>query len=76
MLFVVVKCVLVASPGFVKDQFCEYMFQQAIKNDWKVISDNKSRFILVSVKCFHFHIYSGVKIDGNVDIIGEYGKGE
>ncbi|XP_035690722.1 protein pelota-like [Branchiostoma floridae] len=45
--FEIVKCVLVASPGFVKDQFCEYMFSQAIKTDCKVITENKSKFLLV-----------------------------
>lgn len=34
--FDVVKCVLIASPGFVKDQFFEYMNQQAVKTDNKV----------------------------------------
>lgn len=34
--FDVVKCILVASPGFVKDQFFEYMYQQAVKTDNKV----------------------------------------
>lgn len=34
--FDVVKCVLIASPGFVKEQFFEYMIQQAIKTDNKV----------------------------------------
>jgi protein pelota len=32
--FDVVKCVLIASPGFVKDQFYSYMFQQAVKNSY------------------------------------------
>lgn len=45
--FDVVKCVLIASPGFVKDQFFEYMFQQAVKTDNKVLLDNKSKFMLV-----------------------------
>lgn len=35
--FDVVKCVLLASPGFVRDQFFEYMFQQAVQSDIKVI---------------------------------------
>lgn len=34
--FDVVKCVLLASPGFVKDQFFEYLNQQAVKTDNKV----------------------------------------
>jgi len=45
--FSIIKCVLVASPGFVKDQFSEYMFSQAIKLDQKVITENKSKFLLV-----------------------------
>lgn len=44
--FDVLKCILVASPGFVKDQFSEYMFNQAVKLDQKVILENKSKFIL------------------------------
>ena len=32
-----------------QDQFCEYMFQQAVKNDWKSITENKSKFLLVSI---------------------------
>ncbi|XP_017483161.1 PREDICTED: protein pelota [Rhagoletis zephyria] len=45
--FDIVKCVLIASPGFVRDQFYEYMYQQAVKNDIKLLLDNKSKFILV-----------------------------
>ncbi|XP_052892303.1 protein pelota [Anopheles moucheti] len=45
--FDLVKCILIASPGFVKDQFYEYMFQQAVKTDNKVLIDNKSKFMLV-----------------------------
>ncbi|XP_057322452.1 protein pelota [Microplitis mediator] len=52
--FDIVKCVIIASPGFVKDQFMEYMIQQAIKTDNKVLLDNKSKFILV-------HASSGFK---------------
>lgn len=45
--FDIVKCVLVASPGFVRDQFYEYMFQIAVKTDNKVLLENKSKFMLV-----------------------------
>lgn len=45
--FDIIKCVLVASPGFVKDQFAEYMFAQAIKLEQKVLTENKSKFLLV-----------------------------
>lgn len=52
--FVVVKCVLIASPGFVKDQFFEFMIQQAVKSDNKVLLENRSKFMLV-------HASSGFK---------------
>ncbi|CAO1363939.1 unnamed protein product [Diamesa tonsa] len=52
--FDVIKCVILASPGFVKDQFYEYMYQQAIKSDIKVLFENKSKFMLV-------HASSGFK---------------
>ncbi|GFT04209.1 protein pelota homolog [Nephila pilipes] len=45
--FDIVKCVLIASPGFVKDQFYEYMMQMALKADNKIILENKGLFVLV-----------------------------
>ena len=36
-----------------QEQFCDYMFQQAIKNEWKAITENKSKFILVSQKAWN-----------------------
>ncbi|XP_073981649.1 pelota mRNA surveillance and ribosome rescue factor isoform X2 [Rhodnius prolixus] len=45
--FDIVKCVLLASPGFVRDQFYEYMFQEALKTDNKLLMDNKSKFLLI-----------------------------
>ncbi|CAH3043321.1 unnamed protein product [Porites evermanni] len=61
--FDVIKCVLVASPGFVKEQFCDYMFQQAIKNEWKAITENKSKFILVHSSSGHKHTLKEVLAD-------------
>ncbi|EEC15921.1 meiotic cell division protein Pelota/DOM34, putative [Ixodes scapularis] len=52
--FDVIKCVLIASPGFVKDQFYEYVFQAAVKLDLKVLLENKGKFVLA-------HASSGFK---------------
>ncbi|XP_046474842.1 protein pelota [Neodiprion pinetum] len=52
--FDVVKCILLASPGFVKNQFMEFMIQEAVRTDNKVILDNKAKFMLV-------HASSGFK---------------
>jgi len=45
--FEIVKCVLIASPGFLKDQFFDYLMQESTKTENKVILDNKSKFLLV-----------------------------
>ncbi|XP_076549213.1 pelota mRNA surveillance and ribosome rescue factor [Osmia lignaria lignaria] len=45
--FDIVKCVILASPGFVKDQYMDYMVQQAVQSDNKIILENKSKFLLV-----------------------------
>ncbi|CAG9585244.1 unnamed protein product [Danaus chrysippus] len=45
--FSIVKCIIFASPGFVKDQCFDYIMQQAIKTDNKLLIDNKSKFLLV-----------------------------
>ena len=39
---------LVCSPGFVKDQFYEYVFAEAVKQDIKLLMENKPKFLLVS----------------------------
>lgn len=44
--FDVTKCIIVASPGFVKDQFIEYMWQQANKHETKALLDNRDKFLL------------------------------
>lgn len=61
--FDIVKCVLVGSPGFVKDQFCEYMFQQAVKQDLKILLENKSRFVQVHSSSGHKHALKEILTD-------------
>ncbi len=60
LLISVVKCVLVASPGFVKDQFYEYLFQYAVKMDNKVLLENKSKFLLVHSSSGFKHSLKGI----------------
>jgi len=59
--FDVVKCILIGSPGFVKDQFFEYMIQQAVKTDNKVLLENKSKFMLVHSSSGFKHSLKGSK---------------
>ncbi|XP_047498653.1 protein pelota-like [Penaeus chinensis] len=45
--FDLMKVVLIASPGFVKDQFFEHMMKNAAQTDNKVLLENKGKFVLV-----------------------------
>jgi len=58
--FDVVKAILVASPGFVKDQFFEYLMQQAVKTDNKLLLENKSKFILTHSSSGFKHSLKGM----------------
>lgn len=58
--FEVVKCIIIASPGFVKDQFFEYMFQTAIKTDNKLLLENKGKFMLVHASSGFKHSLKGL----------------
>lgn len=45
--FEIVKCFLIASPGFVKEQFSEYLWSEAVRAEYKVLLENRSKFVLV-----------------------------
>lgn len=44
--FKVVRCVVIASPGFTKDQFRDYLLLEAERRELRPIIENKSRLIL------------------------------
>lgn len=54
------KVILIASPGFVRDQFFKFMMDEAVKNDIKVILDNKSKFLLVHSSSGFKHSLKGM----------------
>ncbi|KAJ1519834.1 hypothetical protein ONE63_004080 [Megalurothrips usitatus] len=64
--FDVVKCVIIASPGFVRDAFFEYMMQQAVKTDNKVLLDNKGKFLLIHSSSGFKHSLKEVLADPSV----------
>ncbi|XP_012675966.1 protein pelota homolog [Clupea harengus] len=51
--FDVVKCVLIASPGFVKDQFVNYLFREAVRQDNKLLLENRPKFVTVHSSSGH-----------------------
>ncbi|RKP08631.1 eRF1 domain 1-domain-containing protein [Thamnocephalis sphaerospora] len=53
--FDVVKAVLVASPGFVKDNLFQYIMEEAEKRELKELLANKNKFVLVHCSSGHKH---------------------
>lgn len=41
----VIKCILVASPGFTKDQFLEYLWKEAARHDYKQLLECRQKFL-------------------------------
>ncbi|CAG8441080.1 3848_t:CDS:10 [Acaulospora morrowiae] len=64
--FEIVKVVICASPGFVKDQLYKYIFEEAVKNDIKQLLENKSKFILIHCSSGHKHALQEVLQDANI----------
>ncbi len=44
--FTVVRCLVIASPGFTKDQFYDYMMLEATRRELRGLIENKSKIIL------------------------------
>uniref|UniRef100_A0A3Q0S9X2 Protein pelota homolog n=1 Tax=Amphilophus citrinellus TaxID=61819 RepID=A0A3Q0S9X2_AMPCI len=64
--FDVVKCILVGSPGFVKDQFMTYLFKEAVRQDNKVLLENRPKFMLVHSSSGHKYSLKEILSDPTV----------
>eukprot|EP01102_Stenamoeba_stenopodia_P005193 TRINITY_DN15714_c0_g1_i1.p1 TRINITY_DN15714_c0_g1~~TRINITY_DN15714_c0_g1_i1.p1 ORF type:complete len:387 (+),score=71.03 TRINITY_DN15714_c0_g1_i1:108-1268(+) len=64
--FDVVKAVIVASPGFTKDQFFQYLSNEMVKQDNKILLQNKSKFLLAHSNTPHKHGLKEVLTDNAV----------
>lgn len=53
--FNVVRCLVVAGPGFTKDQFYNYMLSEATKRELRPIIENKSKIVLVHASSGYKH---------------------
>ncbi|KAI3658780.1 hypothetical protein MP638_002580 [Amoeboaphelidium occidentale] len=51
--FGVVKVMLIASPGFYKEKFLEFILREAQKNENKMILSNRDKFLLVNCSSGH-----------------------
>ncbi|KAI7852984.1 hypothetical protein BDC45DRAFT_512004 [Circinella umbellata] len=61
--FDIIKAVIIASPGFVREQVYQYIFDQAVKTDNKVLMENRSKFVLIHSSSGHKHALNEVMQD-------------
>mmetsp|Transcript_14920 Transcript_14920/g.22053 ORF Transcript_14920/g.22053 Transcript_14920/m.22053 type:complete len:287 (+) Transcript_14920:186-1046(+) len=64
--FAKVKCVLLASPGYVKDDFYKYMMAECVRRDDRPLIENKSKFVLCRASSGHKHALEEVFSDPNI----------
>ncbi|XP_056894282.1 protein pelota homolog isoform X2 [Takifugu flavidus] len=64
--FDVIKCILVGSPGFVKDQFISYLFKEAVRQDNKVLLENRPKFMMVHSSSGHKYSLKEILSDPTV----------
>ncbi|KAI3910703.1 hypothetical protein MKW92_045149 [Papaver armeniacum] len=64
--FTVVRCAVIASPGFTKDQFHKYLLLEAERRQLRPIIENKSRILLAHTSSGYMHSLKEVLDDPNV----------
>ena len=64
--FEIVKAVIIASPGFIKDGFFDYLISYCTKMNSKNILENKHKFILCHSSSGHKHALKEVLSDPSV----------
>jgi len=66
--FEILKVVIIAGPGFIKDQFFTYIFDQATKEDNKSILQSRFKFLAVHSSSGHKHALQEVMNDTTVQV--------
>eukprot|EP00755_Sulcionema_specki_P011922 Sspe_Gene.8110::Locus_2763_Transcript_1_1_Confidence_1.000_Length_1398::g.8110::m.8110/K06965/PELO, DOM34, pelA; protein pelota len=60
----IVKCLLVCSPGFVREDFHKYAMAEAVKHEkYKEVLQNKSKWVLAPCSSGHMHCIKEVLAD-------------
>ena len=61
-----VKCVVLGSPGFVKDDFWKYALAESVRRDDRPIIENKGKFVLCRASSGHKHALEEVFSDPGI----------
>ncbi|KAJ3190284.1 hypothetical protein HDU85_000579 [Gaertneriomyces sp. JEL0708] len=64
--FDIVKVLILASPGFVKDSLYKFIFDQAVRTDNKVVLNNRSKLLMVHCSSGQKHALAEVLQQPNV----------
>ena len=64
--FGVVKLVMIASPGFLKDDFFDFLLAFAQTNNVRAVLDNRSKFALIHSSSGHKHALTELLADAQV----------
>ena len=64
--FMKIKCILIASPGYVKDDFFKYLCEQAVRRDDRPFIENKRKFVLCKASSGHKHALEEVFSDAAI----------
>jgi protein pelota len=60
------KCCLIGSPGFVKDDFYKYLLEESVRREDRVLIENKQKFILCKVSSGHKHALEDAFMDPKI----------
>mmetsp|Transcript_18549 Transcript_18549/g.21346 ORF Transcript_18549/g.21346 Transcript_18549/m.21346 type:complete len:410 (-) Transcript_18549:160-1389(-) len=61
-----IKCVLIGSPGFVKDDFYKFLQTEATRRSDRPFIENKNKFVLCKASSGHKHALEEVFADQNI----------
>ncbi len=61
-----IKCVLLGSPGFQKDDFFKFMMTECVKRDDRSLIENKNKFVLCHASSGHKHAIEEIFLDESV----------
>eukprot|EP00474_Spongospora_subterranea_P010256 CRZ10714.1 hypothetical protein [Spongospora subterranea] len=69
--FDIVKCVVIGSPGFLKDDFMLYLNDECVKRDMKHVLANVQKFVLISCSSAHLQSLKEILTDPSISALVE-----
>lgn len=61
-----IKCVLLGSPGFQKDDFFKYLLAESVRRDDRPFIENKGKFVLCHASSGHKHAIEEIFLDSSI----------